>query len=70
MSTREAEYKKDWINEHGKADEVVIEASSGKLVAAIYYYAPTHHEADIKKIWNGIAKELLIEELKELEDND
>lgn len=64
----EPEFKRDWINTHDQADEIICEQSSGKIVAAVYYYAPTHHEAEQKKIWKAIGVSMEIEKLEAMED--
>ena len=70
QSKREAEYKRDWINTHNVADEIVCDVKTKELVAAIYYYPPTHHNADQKRIWGAIARQTLIAELEELESEE
>lgn len=69
MSNREAEYKQDWIKQHDKADEIVVDTENKNLVAAIYYYPPEQHMADQKKIWRAIALRMELEKL-ELMDED
>lgn len=65
---REAEYKREWINKHDKADEVVVSADDKRLVAAIYYYPPEQHVADNKKIWKVIGARMEIERLERMEN--
>lgn len=66
-SYREVVYEREWITQHSKADEIVCEESTGKIVAAIYYYPLTHDEADNKKLWKVIAARMEVERLKELD---
>ena len=61
-SAREAEFKRDWLNRHSKADEVVANAHTGELIAAIYYYPPAHHAAEQKKIWQGVADRMSVDQ--------
>ena len=65
---REAEYKRDWINQHDKADEIVVDAESKNIVAAIYYYPPAHHKAEQQRIWEAIGARVRIAELEEMEN--
>ena len=65
---READFKRDWINQHNSADEIVVDAGSKNLVAAIYYYPPTHHDAEQKRIWSVIAKSMQLEEMEEYDN--
>ena len=60
----EAIYKRLWINEHNNADELVSDAKTKMPVAAIYYYPPTHHEAENKKLWRIIETTMELEELQ------
>lgn len=59
-----AEYKRDWINKHDKADEILSDVNNRLPVAAIYYYPPTHHDAEQKHIWKAIAARMAVEELE------
>lgn len=60
---REAEYRRDWINKHDKADEIVVAVDDKRIVGAIYYYPPEQHVADNKKIWKMIGVRMEIERL-------
>jgi len=68
-SQREAEYKRDWIGKHDKADEIVCDAESKQPVCAIYYYPPTKHVQEMKKIWKMIGAQMELERLQELEES-
>lgn len=63
---REAEYKRDWINRHNQADELVADQETQQPIAAIYYYPPTQHIADNKKLWRMIGARMEVERLKEM----
>lgn len=63
----EVEYKRDWINQHNIADEIVCDDKTKEIIAAIYYYPPTEYKSEQRRIWNAIAQKTLIAELEELE---
>lgn len=63
---REAEYKRDWINQHDKADEIVVDAETKDIVGAVYYYAPTAHKAEQKRFWKILAARMELEKLEEM----
>lgn len=62
---REAEFKRDWINQHNSADTMLADEKTQQPVAAIYYYPPMQHEADQKKIWKIIGARMELERLEE-----
>ncbi len=68
-SERESRFKLDWIEKHGKADDIVADAETKELVAAVYYYPVAHHKADQKKIWRMIGLNMELKRLEEYEDD-